>query len=1136
MKFWSTNLLFYGKTRIPQVMMKTFIFFFCTSLLAFSPGRGFSQDALIRIDREQTITIEGIFKLVRSQTDYRFVYSNDQVKDAPYVHLEQGLIRAGDLLKKGLAPARLTYVFNNNTIILRKSEDQDTFTVTGVVRDKDGVPLPGITVYTTDFVPTAEIDKDYIVRGTATDIDGRFTIKVAVNEYLTAVGLGYEPNYFQVTSADKTNFEITLQQAVDELNEVVVVGYGTTKRKDLTGSVGSVESKEITQIKSQTIDQAIIGQIPGVFVNAQSGGPGSGALVNIRGLSQIIGDNQPLYVVDGVPIVINPRFSNVGSIGAFGDRENPLLAINPNDVERVDVLKDASAAAIYGSRAANGVILITTKRGKRNTPTRFNFTVNSAIQNPLNRYDVLNANEWKQFITDQGLDAAVEFGDADTDWQDEIIQNNALWNEYGLNISGGTEKVNFLVSGRITDQEGIMKGNNFTRYNFTSNLDADITKRLKAGFNISYNYSINKQSGLISLANGAFYRPDLPVFNEDGTYSTSVDNYGFTVRNPIGDQGNIRNKAISQNLLGSAYGQYEIIEGLNFRSQLSLALRNDRSSTFSPSYTSAAQFGQFFGTSGALLDVQHTAEVNSSWSNTLNFNKTIANDHNIDAVVGVSWDRLRIDLESQGYDGFPDDEVLTNINSANNVNNWASDANENALNSLFGRVNYNYKDRYLATFTGRYDGSIKFGPDNQFGFFPSAALAWNIHNENFLANNDAINQLKLRASLGRTGSDNLPAFTFLPNYASLGNGNSFYNGVNGIVVEGVPNSEIRWEETDQLDLGLEFALFNSRIRSEVVYFEKKTSDIILLVPIAAQTGSQNWNANVADVTNKGWEITLGGDIVRNQNFRWNSSFNISFVDNNVDNLNGGSTTAFGSAGIMEGQPIGVMLGYDVESIAQSQDEIDALNAGAPDGNYFNLLMQPGDYIFRDVDGDGEITVDDRVPLGDINPEFFGGWNNTISYKNFDFSFNFNFVEGNEKFWTEGAIEYVLPSPNKNYLRSTLTDLWTPENTDAQYARFSSFTHGYNTPNSKAVYDGSYIKLRSASIGFNFPNEWLKDTGVQNARLSLTGNNLFVITDYPGLDPESVDSQRGGATVDLIRNNGFSYPQARTIVIGLNVSL
>ncbi len=1158
--FFSSTVMGIRK-KLLKIIMRTFIFLLCTTVFGFTSGNVLSQTSKVNITENKTITVDEVFDIIKEQTNYRFIYKSDMFKDFPKVSVKKGIIKANRLLKQSLSKGNFNFNFSDkNTIIIRHTSDIQELEISGQVTDVNGIPLPGMTVYVTNRKPTGErMSSDFIIRGTATDFDGKFTLKAEEGFYLVVSGIGYEFSSQPVLSS-QTVYNVVLKERASALDEILVVGYGTTRKRDLTGSVGSVDSEEIQQIKTQTIDQALVGKVTGVHVSANTGVPGSGAIVHIRGLSQIRGDNQPLYVVDGVPIVMNPQFSSDGlGIGVFGDRENPLLSINPNDVERVDVLKDASAAAIYGSRAANGVILITTKRGKKNQAPKFNFSYNTTIQNPTQKINYLNADQFKSFATTQAqstLDTTTApeflwpfifpseytivndpdsfFGTEDTDWQDLITNDNAFWNQYSFSTSGGTDRTNYFVSATVSNQEGVMIGNKFNRYNFSTNLDSQLNDRLKVGATINYNYSVNKISGINSLSNANF-RPDQGVFNEDGTY-TSRSQFGGAViqRNPLGDGAKVRNKAISKNLTGSVYGELKLIENLKFRSQISIGVSNDESTEFSPSFTSAAQFNEFFSSfTGALLDTQNSDAVTTSFSNTLNYNATINEDHHIDAVVGASWDRFFNDLVGQNYIGFPDDEVLTGVGNALNVDSPSSASIENGLNSLFARVNYNYKDKYLLTFTGRQDTSTKFGPDNKRGFFPSGAFAWNLHNEDFLKNSEILNQLKLRVSLGRTGSDNLPGFTYLPYYVNLGNGDSFYDGVNGFSVDGVPNEGIKWESTDQLDLGVEFSLFNNRLNGEIVYFEKNTSGLILLSPIPSETGSSDWFSNVADVSNTGVEIALGGDIVRNENFRWNSSFNISFIDNNVDALNGGSQFSGGGlTGIEEGSPIGFILGYEVDRIAQTQLEIDDLNASAPNGTYYNSTSQPGDYIYKDLNGDGEITREgDRTNIGDINPDYYGGWNNTMSYKDFDLSFNFQFVQGNEREWTiPGSMGRV--DLNNNYT-DIIFDTWSPENTGAHYARIGTFGH-FDT-NTKSVVDGSYIRLRSASIGYSLPQKIIEKAGLSNARISISGNNLFTITDYPGQDPENVERQRGGSTIDLTRTSGFSYPQVRTFTFGVDLS-
>ena len=1171
MKFKLTTAFCFYRIRLLKVIMRTFVFLFCTAVFSLSPNNGFSQNADIQINNSETISVEAIFELIKSQTDYSFVFRPEHLKNAPEINVQKGIIKAYQLLKMGLDPIDCTYEFTDNTVIVKQKIHpvlnvpmQETFTIEGTVKDKDGNPIPGAAVYVTSRNPSLSRDQratDFIARGTSTDFDGKFKIDATLNHFLAISALGFQFHFQQIVSTDET-YEIILTESTAQLDEVVVVGFGSTVRKDLTGSVASVNSEKVTQVKTATIDQALVGQLSGVFVESNAGAPGAGASVNIRGLSQINGDNQPLYVIDGVPVVVNTNF---GTFNGAANRENPLLAIDPNNIDRIDVLKDASSAAIYGSRGANGVILVTTKKGRKNQQPRFNFSLNTTFLEETNKIDYLNASQYRTFATEQaqvildGLppnfrpfftvpfaivnDPNGYFGNNDTDWQDEILNNNAVWNQYSFTVSGGTSRTTYFASASVNEQDGLLLGNKLQRYNFSANLESQIKDYLKIGGNINYTYGVNKQSGINTFGQANF-RPDLSPFDSDGNPTSVVSSNGFRGRltlNPLENHGKISDKAISQNVIGSVYGEARIVKGLKLKSQLNIGLTNDKSSVFSPSFTGVAiNAGNNNGFSGdAILANQVTDGYTTSFVNTLNYNTVIDENHRIDAVLGVSWDRNFLNFETQNYNGFPDDIVLTNINSASNVYNFSSSSIESGLNSIFGRVNYNYKDRYLVTFTARSDGSVKFGPENQRGFFPSAGVAWNIHNEEFFGDDGFISQLKLRASLGRTGTDNLPAFSFLAYYTSLGRG-SFYDGINGIQVTNLPNPVIKWETTDQLDLGLEFGLFDGRVNGEIVYFEKNTSDLILFTPVPSETGFQDFNANIADVSNNGIEFTLGADIIKTKDFNWNSSFNISFVKNNVDALNGGTNnnSGFGSAlnGISVGEPIGFINGYEVVSIAQDQNEIDVLNAGAQDGNYFSGLRAPGDYIYRDINGDGEITEEDVTNLGDINPDYFGGWNNTITYKNFDLSFNLQFVQGNSRNWAiPGRFGASRVDLSFNHPIQIL-DTWSANNTAATYARLGSSTHNPGgVATSRDVYDGSYTRLRYLGLGYNLPKEFVNKIGLNAIRLNISGNNLFTISDYPGQDPENVNVAQGGSSISRSNDLGFAYPQAKTFTFGINVS-
>ncbi|MFH6991617.1 SusC/RagA family TonB-linked outer membrane protein [Flavobacterium sp. FlaQc-48] len=1128
--------------------MRTFLFLVCSAVFGFTPGKILSQNAKITINSNQTLTVDQVFKLIKSQTDYVFIYQANLFDSYPKVEVKKGVIKANDLLALSLGKGRFNFRFTDeSTIVIDESPVKPQLVkIKGQVVDESGISIPGVNVVISRNKPNADGTFANVVRQASTDYDGSFSLDAETGYYIIISYMGHEC-YSEVVTSAKSFYKIQLKLETSKLNEVVIVGYGQTKRKDLTGSIASVSAKEIQQVKTQSIDNALAGRMSGVYVQGQGGGPGAGSMVTIRGMSAITGDNQPLYVVDGIPIVINPLF---GNSTLASNRENPLLAINPDDVERVDVLKDASAAAIYGSRAANGVVLITTKRGKRNVKPQFTASVNTTIQTPIATYDVLNASQYKAFVSagaaariangsstaldDQIVnDPASFFGTQNTDWQRKSTNVAAMWYDYRVGFTGGTEHTNFLVSSNVTDQQGIFLGSKYNAYNLTMNIDSDITNSLKVGASINYSYTVNKTSGITNMESISTFRPDLGVYDQSGAY-TSYPLYGIlNVRNPVGGVGQDRNKRTGQNMYGTVYGEYKIIEGLKFKSQVNVGLTSSQTNNFSPSFNAISRVLNG-GTLEASLYNQFSTGYTTVFSNTLSYIKAFGS-HHIDAVLGVSWDRSKQELNSQEYLGFPDDYILTNIGNANRVNKFSSDAIESGLNSQFVRVNYNYKDLWLATFTARRDGSTKFGPNNQYGFFPSGAIAWNLHNEKFFQNK-VVDKLKLKASVGRTGSDNLASFSYLAYFTS---GNRYVD-INGTAVNGIPNPDIRWEQTNQIDLGMEFGLFNNAIYGEVGYFQKNTSGIILYTPLPPETGFSTFNSNIADVSNKGWEISLGANIIRTKDFSWTSDLNISFIKNKVDNLHGGSYFSGGSniSGLVQGQPLGVLIGYQVIGIAQSQAQIDKLNSESSDGSYWASLQQPGDYIIKDVNGDGKITADDRVPLGSIVPDYYGGWSNTFRYKNFDLGLNFQFVKGNSREISNVMTRYLTnEDPYSNTTTTGAYNTWTPENTGAKYGRLGSpVDAGGNGYLSTFVEDASFIRVKSLSLGYNLPSQGLKKYGLSSLRFSVMGNNLLTFTKYSGLDPEAVSKVRPGTGVfDLTRDEGFSYPLVKTFTTSINVT-
>ena len=1130
--------------------MKNLILLMLISTLNMYASSSYAQQTKLSLELESS-ELKDVLREIRQQTDFTVLYRSSDVNEVTGINKSFEDATVMEILDECLKGTELGYEIKDKVIVIHPVESieytkpieetkQEKKELKGTVTDADGNTLPGVSVVVKGTM-----------NGTATDIDGNYTIEVEGKSIVLVFSfVGMLPQ--EIAYAGQASIDVVLKADSENLDEVVIVGYGSTRKKDLTGTVGTVKAESLGLIKTQSVEGALSGQLAGVFVSPSSGEPGSGSTIHIRGLSQIKGDNQPLYVIDGVPVIVNSQLNTAGGenqargLDQTGTSVNPMLSIDPSNVERIDILKDASAAAIYGSRGANGVILVTTKKGKHGQAPRLTFSVNSTIQNPSKSRDWASGPEFIDFMTslaefnrDNGgispfgpefeilNDAANYFGTADTDWEDKIVNKNALWNTYNLRVSGGGDKVIYALAASVNEQEGIIIKNKLKRYNFNANISAQVNKHLKIGGSINYNYMINKSSGLASL-NSSNYRPDLAVFNEDGTFTSYLDR-GLSELNPLGGDGRNTNKTIGQNVLGSLFGEVKLLENLKFKSQLNITTSTSGTKRFVPSFNNEFN-AVVLNRPGATLNIQNNSSWATSFENTLNFNKTINDLHRIDAIVGMSWDQSKIEYDNIALRGFPDDTNLINGGSAAIAEFPASAHNQNGLNSIFGRFNYVYNDKYLATFTARRDVSTKFGPGNRAGFFPSGALAWNMHNEDFIKNIESINLLKVRSSFGITGSDNLRSFSYLPYY----NGGVFYAGTVGMRVNDLPNRDIKWEETSQLDLGLEFGLFNSRLNGEIVYFEKNTSGIILDTPVTAETGAEFWSNNVGDVSNKGWEFVLSGDIFRTKDFTWNSSFNISFITNKVEKLRGGSTDGGFNVGIVEGEPIGVITGKVVEGIAQTQEEITALNLAAG-GIYDRNLRAPGDYIMKDLDGDGVITsAGDRKVLGDLNPDYYGGWNNNFTYKNWNLGMNWAFAYGIEKDYSLISWGWYFNNFKSNVDKLALKETWLPGNPDAKYARYGSFSH--LAPNTRSVQDASYIKLRSLSIGYSLPKSLLDKIGISNARFSLSGNNLLTITNYDGLDPEAADRNSfSTSTSGQNEDSGRSYPNATSYTIGLNVT-
>ncbi|MFS4455696.1 SusC/RagA family TonB-linked outer membrane protein [Maribacter sp. 2304DJ31-5] len=1182
--------------------MKTFIFLCCTIALAMGPNTGFSQDAKIVIDSDREVTVDQVFDIIKRQTDFTFIYRSDLFKNHPKVQLKKGTVKVGKLLEKSLSTKDFVFNFDTDNITIREktktSESdvaQETFPISGTVTDEYGTPVPGVSVFASSNDPEGKIpySPDFVVRGTASDFDGNFTIEVSMNDYLSVSGLGFEFYTTQITSRQGV-YNIVLKESQSRLDEVVVVGYGQTKRTDLTGSVATVKAKDIvnTQPASLSVDQILGGQLAGVSVAQTGSRPGQGAIINIRGQATVRGANQPLYVIDGIPILVDEQVPD-----SFGGREdqtaifsqqNPLLSLNPNDIESVDVLKDASAAAIYGSRAANGVILITTKKGKKNRRGTFNVDYNISVQSAIKEYELMDRAQFIAYqnqIAQNTLDVnaidpsasfnlnsanvvlnnnrrhndfdptlqAPYFGTGESDWVSELFNDNAINQSVGVNYSGGTDRTTYYASLNYADQEGINKGTDFKNYSVRLNVDSDVYKGVKIGTNIAYsrNESLTNGNGT-NYRPAFFYQPTFDVFNPDGTYTSFVNFFDpFTPSttptfNPASNL-EIENENSGNNFTGSAFIEVELLKGLKWKSNYNVGILGSDSRSYSPVFLSVGLFSED-------LSLSSSESINTTWAHTLSYNNTFADKHAVDAVVGMSFEQRKISQNGIAGNGFAND-VFNNINAADNILRRFEDQQTGRLNSYFLRTNYNFDQRYYLTFTGRADGSTKFGPNNKWGFFPSGAVMWRISNENFLKDNATFSDLRLRASYGRTGLANLPEFQFRSAYQTItGASRTTYDGTPIIVTNGIPNADLQWETTDQLDLALQFGLFNNKVTGSINYYDNKTKGLLLFGGISPTTGFATQLQNAADITNTGWEVELGTNLEFGK-FRWNTRFNVSANRNTLDRYNGGFININGSNPntVQEGEPLGSIFGYEVEGIFQTPEEIAELNANAPientefPGEYQDPFgMSVGNYRLKDQNGDGQITAADRKILGSVQPDFFGGWNNTFTYKGFDLTANFQFSQGGERVFQDN-IAFNLYGLDRSNIVGALDNTWSSTNTGARYesAIFSSFRSFARERDASStnggeldvnVFSTDYIRLKTVRLGYNLPTNLIDTLGISNINLYVVANNVFTISDWPGLDPEVVNADNlGGNVSSLSTDSGFdASPLTRTWSLGVRV--
>jgi len=1005
----------------------------------------------------------------------------------------------------------------SHTIV--QGQGGDELTVKGVIIDgASNEALIGVNILESDTN-----------NGTITDFDGSFELQVKPNATLEVSYIGYKS--ISIAADPLGPMQISLLKNSSLLDEVIVVGYGTQKKSDLTGAVTRISMDEIQQLPATGLEQAIQGRSAGVYITQNSGAPGGAMSVRIRGTGSTI-SAEPLYVIDGIPVVND----NAGTSATFeddggGQYSSALTTINPNDIESIEILKDASATAIYGSRGANGVVIITTRKGKAGKSS-LNYDTYVGMQQLGKQIDVMNLKEYASYINDVGLGELEEFEQIDllgegTNWQDEIFRN-ALMHNHQISISDGTDKTRFSVTAGLHQKDGIVQGSDFTRYSAKLNVDHNYNKRLNVGANIIASRTL-EQITFNDNSNGVIYTalltpPIVPAKLLDGTYGEAPEgeNIVLTFDNPLANALEVDDLNTKNRVLASAYGELTITDWLKYKIEFSTDILFTNHNTFWPSYQR--------GNLSRRSRVRRNNNNSLFWINKhlLTFNKTFNKDHNVTFLAGFEAQTGRYEWLYAARGNLPTNDLSELILGDAGTQEVFGGAGHYALVSYFGRLNYGFSDRYLLTTTLRTDGSSRFGANNRYGYFPSVAVAWRVSNESFLKTNKHLNNLKLRLGYGAVGNQEIGFYSFASNLRAVNVvvGDQL---VTGFGPDNISNPDVKWESSIQTNLGLDIGFFNNRLEIILDAYNKISRDMLLPAILPATAGSLNAPfINIGEMNNRGFELSINTQNITKP-FSWKTTANFSVNRNTVVDL--GSTGSL--SGILqrvpitrteEGQAIGQYYGHVTDGIFGSLAEIE-------ESPFQEVGTRPGDIKFKDLNNDGVVDDLDRTFIGSPHPDFTANLINDFSYKAFDLSIFFRSVYGNEVYnllgrdlagtgaWINQSVDVI--------------DRWTIDNPDGQTPRANGNDPNVNRRVSdRFVEDGSYLRLQNVTLGYNFPKRIMNSLNIGSIRLYASGQNLFTLTNYSGYDPE-IGSFNQNPLISGVDNGRF--PIARSVTFGLNVN-
>lgn len=1097
------------------LIMKLIIILLTASILQVSAAT-YAQQISITV---KEASLQQVFKKIRKQSGYNILYDSDMLSNARPVTFSLNKASLDDVLKACFTGQPLSYVINQSTVIVRsKPAPMATIardvTVTGKVVNEKGTTLPGVSIKIKGSAG-----------GTVTDPSGNYSIKLPVGtETLIFSYIGYAVQ--EIPVAGRNQIDIVLKETQSALDEVVVVGYGTQKRADVNGAISSVGASKLKDQPVTNLQGALEGKTSGVQIIQNSGSPGSTAQVRIRGLTSL-SNSDPLYVVDGIPLA-----------------SNDINIIDPNNIESIDILKDASAQAIYGSRGANGVVLVKTKKGKQGDPV-ISFDTYQGISTVRKTLDMLGASDYAMLNNEAYKNAGqtlqlptnLTASSPSTDWQKALFRSAYMQN-YNVALGGGSKNVTYRVSGGYLDQQGTVVGSDYNRLNISNSLVFTPKTNLEFGENFSLNKSLTHSvqtdyNG--NLINDAFAEdPTIPVKNPDGSYSATK--YSDII-NPLAKVNYLyNNRQYNQyGLLGNTYLQYKPIKGLTLKTSYSLDIKFTDNKQFTPTYDVAPNFRN----PNPQLYQQKDQTTHWTWDNTATYDFNLGEDNHFDILAGVSEERFTYNNvygQNQGQPG--NDPFLQYLDAG--ISNPVTGGSQQQwdLLSYIGRINYNYKNKYYLTATLRRDGSSKFGANNQFGNFPSVALGWNLTNESFFPKSNTLSYLKLRGSWGKLGNQSVLGYY---DYAANINTGYYAIGAPAAAVptagpNGLPNPDIRWEQTKQWNAGFDYHLFNDHITGSFDYYEKTAQDMLLVLNIPSVSGfTQSPRQNAGSMKNSGFEFSADYTTKFGKDLDFNAGFHFATVKNNVLSLEQTGEKIY-SGNIKPGQteltevghPIASFYGYVADGIFQTQQDV-TNHAKQETGT------APGDIRFKDLNGDGVVDQNDQTFLGSPIPKLTYGFNFGARYKGFDLNLAFSGVYGNKllaayKYYTDG---FFISNYN---METEALGRWTGPGTSNTLPRLTASDPNNNSRvSSFYLQSGSYLRLQNMTFGYTLPQKFLDKSKIKSLRFYFSAQNLLTFTKYTGYDPEIGQQYSGsGGNLDMGIDNG-NYPQSRTLSIGANLS-